>query len=193
VLTTLIGARTGAAVAGVAIGLAATSFVAYSATRQAQTTTLTPASASAAPTPTSSSSPVGPDATGPAAHGLCTAWANHHKHQDGVQRAQDSEAMRNLARAAGGESKVAAYCAKLPTHRNGPKSDRDDAADDSSKGKPTTAGPKAKPTPAGPKAKPTTKPTPRPSASGSASVPAPSGSTSPTASPTASASPSAQP
>ena len=53
---------------------------------------------------------VGPDATGPAAFGLCNAWS-HAK--PSKQTATHSVAFRNLVAAAGGEDKVAAYCASV--------------------------------------------------------------------------------
>jgi hypothetical protein len=62
--------------------------------------------------PGATAPPAGPDATGPAAFGLCTAWANGKKH--GAHN-QQAVAFRNLAAAAGGASNVAAYCAAV-TH-----------------------------------------------------------------------------
>jgi hypothetical protein len=65
-------------------------------------------------TPKSGAAPataVGPDATGPAAHGLCTAWS-HAK--PSKRTASHSVAFRNLVTAAGGEDRVEAYCASLP-------------------------------------------------------------------------------
>ena len=53
---------------------------------------------------------VGPDATGPAAFGLCTAWAHVQNHGKVADR---SVAFRNLATAAGGNG-IAAYCATVP-------------------------------------------------------------------------------
>jgi hypothetical protein len=55
---------------------------------------------------TPSSTPAGPDATGPAAFGLCTAYA--HRQPD-----TGSVAFANLITAAGGADKVAAYCAAI--------------------------------------------------------------------------------
>lgn len=53
-------------------------------------------------------SPVGPSASGrTAAFGLCNAWKHGHGKKKGV-------AFRNLAAAAGGPGKVAAYCAAVP-------------------------------------------------------------------------------
>lgn len=62
-------------------------------------------------TPSATSTPVGPDPTGAAAFGLCTAY-------DGAkasgQAAEVSIAFRNLAIAAGGRDKITAYCATVP-------------------------------------------------------------------------------
>jgi len=58
-----------------------------------------------------SSTPVGPDATGPAAFGLCNAYKHASVHG---KSAQHSIAFRNLARAAGGAANIAAYCATIP-------------------------------------------------------------------------------
>ena len=54
---------------------------------------------------------VGPDASGPAAFGLCTAYAHAKAHGTASQKAV---AFRNLAAAAGGTAKIAAYCATVP-------------------------------------------------------------------------------
>jgi hypothetical protein len=54
---------------------------------------------------------VGPDATGPAASGLCTAYAHAKEHGKASQKAV---AFRNLAAAAGGAAKIAAYCTAVP-------------------------------------------------------------------------------
>jgi hypothetical protein len=81
--------------------------------------------------PDATATPAGPDATGPAAFGLCTAWAHAKKHGT---HSQQGVAFRNLAAAAGGASNVAAYCAAVPhpgassshtagppaSHRHGP-------------------------------------------------------------------------
>ena len=74
----------------------------------------------AAPTPGGSGHPVGPQATGSAAYGLCNAY----EHADASQKAV---AFRNLSNAAGGRAKVEAYCASVqhpgagnpPGHRAG--------------------------------------------------------------------------
>lgn len=163
VLTTLIGARTGAAIAGVAVGLGAASLVAYSAIRPStEPVMISPAATSVTPSPDAKRSdrPVGPDATGPAAFGLCNAWANHQKQQDGIERAEDSIAMRNLAAAAGGEGKIAAYCATIPHPGNGPKVGRTDKGDKPPKAKPKPAGPKARATSPATSPAPSSSPTP---------------------------------
>jgi hypothetical protein len=54
---------------------------------------------------------VGPDAAGPAAFGLCSAYAHAKAHGTASQKAM---AFRNLAAAAGGPAKIAAYCATVP-------------------------------------------------------------------------------
>jgi hypothetical protein len=68
-----------------------------------------PAKGSHAPkqagTPTST--PAGPDAAGPAAFGLCTAYAH------AGAKAEGSAAFANLATAAGGADKIDAYCAAI--------------------------------------------------------------------------------
>jgi hypothetical protein len=61
--------------------------------------------------PSATGTPAGPDATGPAAFGLCTAWAHAKAHGTSSQQAT---AFRNLAAAAGGAANVAAYCAAVP-------------------------------------------------------------------------------
>jgi hypothetical protein len=53
----------------------------------------------------------GPDATGPAAFGLCTAYAHAKAHGTASRKAV---AFRNLAAAAGGAAKIAAYCTAVP-------------------------------------------------------------------------------
>jgi hypothetical protein len=60
--------------------------------------------------PGATTTPTGPDATGPAAFGLCTAWAHAKAHGSPGQQAV---AFRNLTAAAGGASNVAAYCAAV--------------------------------------------------------------------------------
>jgi len=57
-----------------------------------------------------SGSPVGPNATGAAAFGLCTAYANATQHGTAAQQAV---AFRNLENAAGGAANVASFCASV--------------------------------------------------------------------------------
>jgi hypothetical protein len=79
----------------------------------------------------SATTAVGPDASGPAAFGLCTAWS-HHQAQGRTAAPGRSVAFRNLAEAAGGEDKIAGYCAKVPhpgsattgTEDSGPSKDK---------------------------------------------------------------------
>src|SRR6478609_7628747 len=122
VLTGLLGAKAAAAVGGVALGLAATAMaVAVNLPNTTVDRTLespTAASTSAAQ-PLTNGIAEGPDATGAAAYGLCTAWSSHQKNGDTA--AMDSVPMRNLSEAAGGEGRIAAYCAAVPQPGNGPK------------------------------------------------------------------------
>ena len=71
-----------------------------------------------APSPTPSHGPgekqataSGPDATGPAAFGLCTAYTHAKAHGTATQKAV---AFRNLAAAAGGAANIVGYCAAVP-------------------------------------------------------------------------------
>jgi hypothetical protein len=57
-----------------------------------------------------SGTPVGPNASGPAAFGLCTAYANATQHGTAAQK---SVAFRNLEKAAGGAANVASFCASV--------------------------------------------------------------------------------
>jgi hypothetical protein len=115
----------------------------------AHTTIGAPAARTAAPAATARTgrgpSPVGPRATGHAAYGLCTAWAHAKAHGT---RKQKAVAFRNLAAAAGGAGKVAAYCATVP-HPGASPSKKPHG-----NGKPTSH-----PTPHG-NGKPTSHPTP---------------------------------
>jgi len=78
-----------------------------SSTHSPSETDSSEASDSEAPT----STPVGPDATGPAAFGLCNAYKHAKVHGKSVGH---SIAFRNLAAAAGGVDKIDAYCATIP-------------------------------------------------------------------------------
>ena len=101
--------------AAVALGGVATFVFASGAMGPTHQTAITPAATTSAtkavaPKPDKTGTPVGPDASGPAAFGLCNAWSHH----SGRDKPESSVAFRNLAEAAGGESKIAAYCAKVP-------------------------------------------------------------------------------
>jgi len=131
--------------------------------------------------------PVGPDATGAAAFGLCNAWSHANE-----MSSQGSVAFANLAAAAGGADQVEAYCAAvshpgsatashptgkptaLPTHPVGPT--------DHPTGKPTALPTHPVGPPSGVPGSPTDHPTGKPStvpphATGRPSIvpPAPSG------------------
>jgi hypothetical protein len=94
---------------------------------------------------------VGPDATGPAAFGLCTAYAHAKAHGTAPQKAV---AFRNLAAAAGGAAKIAGYCATVP-HPGSSQSGQASAPSHPS-GRPTSA-------PAHPSGQSTSHPTGKPS------------------------------
>ena len=163
VLASLVGAKLGATVAGVAVGVGAVGLVAYTAsqTPNAPDRAVTVASAPAATAtgssteerPSATKTAVGPDATGPAAFSLCNAWKHHQANGAKTHgKSKDAPPFRNLAKAAGGEAKIAAYCAKVPHPGNDGKPDADDK--DNPDGKANGKG-AAKPT-----GKPSSLPTP---------------------------------
>ena len=158
-IATLAGAKLGATIAGIAVGLGGVATVAYvSANTPAtpDTRVTAPASSSQASAAAGGASgqasdraqnatqdkgaAVGPDASGHAAQGLCTAWEN----VGGNGKAMDSVAFQSLVKAAGGEDRVDAFCADL--HAPGKSEDR-------ATGKPEGA----------PSGKPATVPTGKPS------------------------------
>ncbi len=102
----------------------------------------------AADHPAGSASPVGPDATGHPAYGLCTAWA--HAKAQGTHK-QQATAFRNLANAAGGAANVTAFCAAV--------------AHPGSTAHPTSSPPAGKPTAQPASSHPTGKPSPHPTPS----------------------------
>ena len=121
-LTPLLSARAAAAAAVAALSLGGFATAAFAgalptpAQQFAHHTFGAPAARGGQPTgthPSATATPAGPDATGPAAFGLCTAWAHAKAHGTPSQQAA---AFRNLAAAAGGASNVAAFCAAVP-HR----------------------------------------------------------------------------
>lgn len=109
-----------------------------------------------APSPKTSHSPAspqatpsGPNAAGPAAFGLCTAYAHAKAHGTATQKAV---AFRNLAAAAGGAANIAGYCAAVP-HPGKPTSAPSGKGASHSSGKPTshpTGPPSSLPTPHAP-------------------------------------------
>ena len=121
-MPSVVGAKLGATLAGFAVGLAGAGVAAYTgslppslqnAAHAAIGAPAAPPSDASTPAPgtTKDDHGVGPDATGPAAHGLCNAWSQHQRNG---AKPTESVAFRNLAKAAGGESKIAAYCATIP-------------------------------------------------------------------------------
>jgi len=94
---------------------------------------------------------VGPDAKGPAAFGLCTAFAHAKEHGEASEKAV---AFRNLAAAAGGEGKIASYCAAVPHPGSSPSGH---AAPSHPSGQPTSV-------PTHPSGRPTSHPSGKPSA-----------------------------
>ncbi|HEX6056211.1 MAG TPA: hypothetical protein VFY98_10410 [Intrasporangium sp.] len=157
-IATLAGAKLGATIAGIAVGLGGAATVAYVSantpatpdTRVTAPATSSQASAAAAGSSRASDraqnseqdngAAVGPDASGHAAQGLCTAWEN----VGGNGKAMDTVAFQSLVKAAGGEDKVDAFCAD----RDAPGQSEDRAT-----GKPAAA----------PTGKPATVPTGKPS------------------------------
>jgi hypothetical protein len=119
----------GASIAGLALALGGTAAAAYTGAlptpaqdfahtvigAPAATPTQLPRS-TGAPSESASSkgTSVGPDASGPAAFGLCTAWTQHQSKGASTNgKADDAVAFKNLATAAGGADKIAAYCATI--------------------------------------------------------------------------------
>jgi hypothetical protein len=119
-LASLLSARAAAVAAVAALSLGGFATAAFAgalpapAQQFAHHTFGAPAAEGGQPTgthPSATATPAGPDATGPAAFGLCTAWAHAKAHGTSSQQAV---AFRNLAAAAGGAGHVAAYCAAMP-------------------------------------------------------------------------------
>jgi hypothetical protein len=123
-LSSVLSARAAAAAAVVVVGLGGFATAAFADALPSSAQQLAH-DAIGAPSPHSSSSdhpgkhsgarhtgtPVGPNASGPAAFGLCTAYANASEHGTATQKAV---AFRNLERAAGGAANVAKFCASVP-------------------------------------------------------------------------------
>jgi len=133
-LTPLLSARAAAVAAIAALSLGGFATAAFAgalpapAQQFAHHTFGAPAADRGHPTrthPSATATPAGPDATGPAAFGLCNAWAHAKAHG----ASQQAVAFRNLAAAAGGAGNVAAYCAAVQhpgassshnSHKTGP-------------------------------------------------------------------------
>lgn len=127
-LAPLLSARAAAAAAVAALGIGGFATAAFAgalpapAQQFAHHTIGAPAAHASQPTsthasqptsthPSATDTPAGPDATGPAAFGLCTAWTHAKEHGTTKQKAV---AFRNLAQAAGGAGNVADYCGTVP-------------------------------------------------------------------------------
>jgi hypothetical protein len=111
---------------------------------------------SVAPTPRATDRPVGPSVTGPAAYGLCHAYEQAKAHGTAHQQ---SVALRNLERAAGGQDMITQFCAPVPKPGNttapGRRVGQTGSPSDTSHGRKPTA-PPGKPT--SPPGKPTSPP-----------------------------------
>ena len=121
-ISTLLGAKLGAALAAAAVGFGGVAAAAYTGALPAglqdfaHNAVGAPSanhgkSADHKPADSTTKTAVGPDATGKAAFGLCTAWAHVQAH---AKAADKSVAFANLASAAGGVDKITAYCVKVP-------------------------------------------------------------------------------
>lgn len=165
-LTTLLGAKLAVAAAAGAAGLGGLSAAAYagalptsvqnfahhtvgaptghahgpqSGTSPILTTDPT-SSTTPSPSTTPTTTPIGPDATGSAAYGLCTAYSHAKAAGNAASRAV---AFRNLATAAGGSDQIDTYCATVqhpgptPTTTVEPSTQQQNSP---------TGGPTAKPT-----------------------------------------------
>ena len=175
-LTLLLTAKAAAAAAAAAVALGGVAAAAYTSTLPAPAQQFAH-SVIGAPPPQPSHRPgtpqatpartdaVGPDATGPAGFGLCTAYAHAKAHGTASQKAV---AFRNLAAAAGGAAKIAAYCAAVP-HPGSSQSSQSASAPTHPVGRPSshpTGKPSSRPTPhptGRPSSAPTSHPTGRPS------------------------------
>jgi hypothetical protein len=163
-LTALLTAKAAAAVAAAAAtALGGVAAAAYTGTLPAPAQQFAH-SVIGAPSPSASASPshrpgtpqatpartdaVGPDATGPAGFGLCTAYAHAKAHGTASQKAV---AFRNLAAAAGGAAKIAAYCTAVP-HPGSPQPSQPASAPTRPAGRPASH----------PTGKPSSHPTPHP-------------------------------
>ncbi len=161
-LTSLLSAKLAAAAAAGAVTLGGAAAAAYAdalpapVQKLAHDTIGAPAVRQSGP-----ATPVGPQATGKAGYGLCTAYAHLKAHGTAKQKAV---AFRNLATAAGGAANVTAYCAGVAhpgaTTSGNPASHPTGEPASHSTGKPTTH-PTGK-SASHPTGKPTTHPTGKP-------------------------------
>jgi hypothetical protein len=187
-ISTLVGAKLGATIAGLAVGLGGAATVAY-VSANTPATPDTRATAAASPTDAAngaaagradeakddakaegeagkSGRAVGPDATGSAAFGLCTAWQGVAQHG----KAMESVAFQQLVEAAGGEDEVEAFCAEVDApgkseeRATGKPAEAPTGKPDSIvTGKPTDAPTKPETVPTVPGARPDETPTAQPS------------------------------
>jgi hypothetical protein len=116
-LSSVLSAKAAAAAAVTVVGLGGVATAAYagalpSAAQQFAHDTIGAPSphVSTSPNAGHSGTPVGPSASGPAAFGLCTAYANATHHGTAAQKAV---AFRNLEKAAGGAANVTNFCASV--------------------------------------------------------------------------------
>jgi hypothetical protein len=141
-LTSLLSAKAAAAAVTAAVALGGAATAAYAgdlpapAQKFAHNTIGAP---SPKPSHSPGSTPVGPNATGPAAFGLCTAYLHAKAHGSASHKAV---AFRNLAAAAGGAGKIAAFCAAVPhpgrSHSSQPGSGRPGSAPSHPAGQPSS-------------------------------------------------------
>jgi hypothetical protein len=109
VLTSLLSAKLAAAASVAAVALGGTAAAAFTGTLPAPVQKIAHTAIGApAAHPTAPASPVGPQPTGNAGSGLCTAWTHMKAHGTATQKAT---AFRNLAAAAGGAANVKTFCA----------------------------------------------------------------------------------
>jgi hypothetical protein len=170
-LTALLTAKAAAAAAAAAVAVGGTAAAAYTSTLPAPAQQFAH-SVIGAPSPQPSHRPgvpqatpartdaAGPDAAGPAGPGLCTAYAHAKAHGTASQKAM---AFRNLAAAAGGAAKIAAYCTAVP-HPGSSQSSQPASAPTHPAGPPAshpTGKPSPRPTPH-PAGRPSPAPTPHP-------------------------------
>ncbi len=119
-LTSLLSAKAGAAVAIAALGIGGVATAAYAGDLPSSVQQFAHDSIGAPAAHRShhddgaaghAGTPAGPDAAGHARYGLCTAYAHAWKRGEAEQK---SVAFRDLVTAAGGADMVAGYCADVP-------------------------------------------------------------------------------